>query len=264
MKKLLTIIFLFSYTLFFAQGKFTLINKIDVTADFFTTDNQCNIYVVKGNELTKYDKSGIQLYKYSNKNFQNISFVDASNMLKILVFYKDFMQIVFLDNTLSENGDPINISSIGFQQAQLVCSSHNNGVWLYDQQNFELDLLDANLQKVHQTGNLNALLNQNFQPNYLLEYNNKVYINSPSQGILIFDIYGTYSKIIPIKNLNSFQPIGSWIYFFSKEKITSYNIETTEEKEFDVPIKEFQTFRLELGELILKTNNSIYLYTSEN
>ena len=264
MKKFFTIIFILNSTLFFSQSKFSLTKKIDINSDFFTTDNQCNIYVVHGNELTKYDKSGKELYKYSNKNFQNISFVDASNMLKILVFYKDFMQVVFLDNTLSENGDPINISSIGFQQAQLVCSSHNNGMWLYDQQNFELDLLDANLQMVHQTGNLNALLNQNIQPNYLLEYNNKVYLNNPSQGILIFDVYGTYSKVIPITNLSEFQPIGTWIYYFSKEKITAYNIETIEEKEFQVPLKEFQSFRLELGQLIIKTNNSIYIYSSVN
>jgi hypothetical protein len=59
-----------------------------------------------------------------NKNLGDISFVDASNMLRILVFYKDFLQVVFLDNTLSANGETVSFDKIGFQQAQLVCSSH--------------------------------------------------------------------------------------------------------------------------------------------
>jgi hypothetical protein len=119
----------------FAQLNFKIIATIDVEADFFTTDNQSNLYIVKANELTKYDKKGKLLYKYSNKNFGNIDFVDASNMLRLLVFYKNFSQIVFLDNTLSLNGESVSLDKIGFQQTQLVCSSHNNGLWLYDQQN---------------------------------------------------------------------------------------------------------------------------------
>ena len=129
MKKIIFILFLLS-NVCFSQSKFSLIKTIDVESDFFTSDNQSNIYVVKGKDLTKFDKTGKELYKYSNKNFGSIRFVDASNMLRVLVFYKDFLQVIFLDNTLSIIGDPINIEKIGFQQTQLVCSSSNNGIWV--------------------------------------------------------------------------------------------------------------------------------------
>ncbi len=262
MKKLLSLLF-FIPAFCFAQSNFHLITTINIEANFFTTDNQANVYVVKENELTKFDKTGKLLYKYSNKNFGNISFIDASNMLKLLIFYKDFLQVVFLDNTLSLNGEPINLDKIGFQQAQLVCSSHNSGMWVYDQQNFELIRLDQTLERAQQTGNLRSLLNDSLQPNYLLEYDNKVYLNNPSSGILVFDIYGTYYKTIPVKNAKCFQPVGDWVYFISDKKVSAYNLKTTEEKQFEMPLSEFKNFRIEMQVLMVQAAKSVNLYSAE-
>lgn len=247
----------------FSQNKYKLTATITTESDFFTTDNQANVYVVKADELTKYDKTGKILYKYSNKNFGNITSVDASNMLRIVVFYKDFLQVVFLDNTLSINGEPITLEKIGFQQPQLVSSSHNSGLWIYDKQNFELFRLDQNLLKTQQTGNLSATLNTDIQPNYLLEYDNKVYLNNPSTGVLIFDIYGTYYKTVPVKNALRFQLIGDWVYFMSDKIVKAYNTITTEEKQFEMPLPEFLNFRLEMGILILRTDKAIFLYAEQ-
>jgi len=262
MKKLLYIFF-FATTSTIAQSNFKLITTINVESDFFTTDNQSNFYTVKADELSKFDKTGKLLYKYSNKSFGNIDFVDASNMLRLLVFYKNFSQVVFLDNTLSLNGEPISLDKIGFQQAQLVCSSHNSGLWIYNQQNLELVRIDQSLEKTQQTGNLNLLLNIDLQPHYLLEYDNKVYLNNPSTGILIFDIYGTYFKTIPIKNLQQFQPIGDWIYYISDNKVKAYNTKTTDESQFEMPEREFKNFRLEMGALFLQTGKSISIYSAK-
>ncbi len=261
---IILIVFVGAFTnVCFSQNKFNLLTTINAESDFFTTDNLSNVYVVKANELTKYDKTGKLLYKYSNKNFGNITFVDASNMLRILVFYKDFLQVAFLDNTLSANGDPINLEELGFQRSQLVCSSHNSSMWIYDQQNFELIRIDQNLLKTQQTGNLSAALNTEIQPNYLLEYDNKVYLNNSTTGVLIFDVYGTYYKTIPVKDALMFQPIGDLVYYMSDKKIKAYNTKTTEEKQFDIPLKGFESFRLEMNVLMLRTSKAIYLYSAE-
>jgi len=246
-----------------SQNKLILISTINTPSDFFTTDNQSNIYLVNGNELTKYDKTGRELYKYSNKSFGNISYVDATNLLRILVFYKDFLQVVLLDNTLSINGAPINLESIGFQQAQLVCSSHNSGIWIYDQQNFSLIRLDQNLLQSQQSGNLSALLSTELQPNALVEYNNKLYMNNFETGLLIFDVYGTYYKTISTQGTTLFQPIGDWVYFMTDSKLKSYNILTTQEKEFPLPQSDFTNFRVELNNFILSNKKAIFIYSIE-
>ena len=243
-----------------AQTTFQLIKTIEMEADFFTTDNQCNVYVIKGNELTKFDKTGKLLYKYSNNNFGNITFVDASNMLKIVVFYRNYLQAVFLDNTLSLNGEPISFEKLGFVQTQLICSSHNSGMWIYDQQNLQLLRLDQNFQITQQTGNLAALLSITIQPDQLMEYDNKVYLNNPATGILVFDIYGTYYKTIPAKHVKQFQPIGDWVYYNADTTIKAYNLKTADEITFETPLSVFKNFRLEMNILTLQTKDSIQLY----
>jgi hypothetical protein len=259
----LFLLFLFLPFGSFSQNKYKQISSILTEADFFTTDNQCNIYVVKKNELVKYDKSGKQLCKYSNKNFGNISYVDASNMLKVLVFCKEFSQIIFLDNTLSANGEPVSFDKIGLQQVSLVCSSFNNGMWIYNQQNFALTQLNTLYQVEHHTENLNNLLNINFQPIEMLEHDNRIYINNPSSGVLIFDIYGTYYKTVPVKNAKQIQIIGDWIYFMLENSVHAYNTKTTEETEFSVPETNFSSFRLEVETLFLRTEKGISVYAAE-
>lgn len=262
-KALLLIVFVGMYAPISAQDSaFHLLKTIEVTADFFTTDNQSNIYAVKKNELTKFDKTGKLLYKYSSNNFGDISFVDASNMLKILVFYKSYLQVVFLDNTLSQNGDPISFDKIGYIQAQLICSSHNSGMWIYDQQNMELVRIDQNLERTQQTGNLSVLLAIPMKPDYLIEYDNKVYLNNPGTGILVFDIYGTYYKTIPVKDVKQFQPFGNQVYYNTGNEIKAYNLKTADEAQFEIPLTEFKNFRLEVGVLTLQNNDSIRLYTA--
>lgn len=258
---LLLVLLNFYYTLL-AQDttRFDQVNVIPSDIDFFTTDNQSNIYTVKANILTKYDKTGKLLYKYSNKNFGNITFVDASNMLKVLVFYRNYLQAVFLDNTLSVNGDPIGLDKLNFIQAQLICSSHNNGMWIYDQQNLELVRIDQNLEHTQQTGNLAALLGMEMHPDYLIEYNNQVYLNNPGIGILVFDIYGTYYKTIPVKNAKQFQPFGNLVYYHTGDEIKAYDLRTADELTFTAPVREFKNFRLEMGMLVLQTKDSIRLY----
>ncbi|MCE3278162.1 MAG: hypothetical protein K0S44_353 [Bacteroidetes bacterium] len=248
----------------FSQGKFKLFTTIETEADFFTTDNQSNVYVVKKDELIKYNKSGKLLYKFSNKNFGDISYVDASNMLRLLVYYKDFSQAVFLDNTLSLNGEPISFDKIGFQQVGLVCTSFNNGMWIFNQQNFSLTQLNTSYEVSHQTDNLHNLLNIELQPTIIMEKDNRVYINNPATGILIFDIYGTYYKTIPVKNTKEFQVIGDWVYYRIENNIKAYNIKTTEESEFNVPTSDFSGFRLEVEFLFLHTPKGISVYAAES
>jgi len=261
--KNLVFIFLFISTACFSQGKYKLVTTIETEADFFTTDNQGNVYVVKKDELFKYNKTGKQLCKYSNKNFGDISYVDASNMLKLVVFYKDFSQVVFLDNTLSLNGEPLSFDKLGLQQVSLVCSSFNNGLWIYNQQNFSLTQLNTSYEPDHRTENLNNLLNMELQPDRLLEHDNRIYLNNPATGVLIFDIYGTYYKTVPVKNAKQFQVIGDWLYFMPENKIKAYNIKTTEETEFDVPVTDFTGFRLEVETLFIQTAKGISIYAAE-
>ncbi len=261
LKKIIYILLFFTLNIS-AQEKFKQVTTIEITANFFTTDNQSNIYAIKGNELFKYNKLGTLLYKYSNKNLGNIDYIDASNPLRILVFYKNFLQVVFLDNTLSPHGEPTSFDILGLPQVTLAATSYNSCVWLYNQQNFELIRFNQSFEKTQVTTNLNLVLNISLQPTQLLEYDNRLYLNNPQTGILIFDIYGTYYKTIPLKGIQHFQPIGDWVYYQTENKIMAYNIKTTEEKDFEIPKQDFINFRVEMDYLFIQTTDKILVYTA--
>lgn len=198
-------------------------NYIKAKFDFFTADNLGNIYLVSNDEIKKFNKKGELLKKFSNKKTGKIFSVDASNALRILVFYKDQSQVLILDSQLSQNGDVIDLLSMNLEQSDVVCSSFNNGIWLYNRQNAELVRLDSKLEKVVSTGNLNTLLNLELKPTYLSENNGYIYLSDAKNGVLVFDIYGTYYKTISLFGLKSFQASEDRLYYYNDSTLSSYN-----------------------------------------
>ena len=244
----------------FTGEKLILHKKIYIQGNYFTTDNLGACYLVDGDEMTKYDENGTVFKKFSIKAFGKIESIDASNPLKVLLYYKDFAKIIYLDNTLSLNGNPIDLEDVELTQASLACSSHDNGIWLYNQQKFEILRLDQNLKTAQQSGNLNQLLGVDIQPNFLCEYNNSVYLNNPKTGILVFDIFGTYVKTIPIPSLKNFQVSNNAIYFLRDNKMVAYDLKITEETEQSLIENNYKELRTEKGALYLKSDEVIDIF----
>jgi hypothetical protein len=261
MYKLIFILLLFTKTIY-AQNEYKLFKEIKKTSNFITTDKLSNIYLIDKNELLMYNKNGKLLYKYSNTQLGEINFVDVSILHKPLLYYKNFSQIIYLDNTLSINAEPLSLDRLENQETALVCSSFNNGIWIYDEQNRELIHLNKSLKQISSTGNLSILLDIELKPTNIIETNNTLFLNNPSTGILMFDIWGTYNKTIPITNIKHFQIKDNWIYYITDNyTIEAYHIRTFDTKSFPVPTENIINFRLENDLLILQKNNSTLLYT---
>ena len=192
----------------FAQSpweRLNLIKTINVNAQLITTDKLGNLYIVANQEIFKYDANGTLLQKNSIKSLGNLAMLDVSNPMKIMAFFKDYNKIVFLDNMLAISGSSIDLASIGFDQATLASSSHDNGIWIYNSLNFELVRLEPALNNSHQSGNIAQLTGNAIKPTSLFETNNRVYLCDTTIGVLIFDVFGTYIKTIPIKSIQQQQ-----------------------------------------------------------
>lgn len=225
--------------------------------NYFTTDNLNNIYLINGEEIIKYNPAGKMLLKYSNKRYGNITSVDATNALKILLYYKDFQQMLFLDNQLSLNGEAISLEKLGLEQCDLTCTSFNNSFWVYSKQNNELIRYNENSQQIAKTGNLKQLLQAELKPNFMIEHNSYLFLNCPEIGIYVFDMYGTFNKIISIKNLTRFQVSNNVLYYFNNKKFTSYDSKTFDEKSIEVPDSMIQNMRIEKDRLFLGYKDSL-------
>jgi hypothetical protein len=111
---------------------FELVKRFEKSTDYFTTDNEGNLYTINADEIMKFNNKGILEFRFSNKSLGNISHVDARNKLKILLFYKDFSKLWFLDNMLAESRNTILLQDFRLDQASVVCMSFNNGFWVFD------------------------------------------------------------------------------------------------------------------------------------
>lgn len=246
------------------DSKFKLIKSISVSSNSFTTDNLGNIYIINGTTLSKYDSEGNLLKSYSNKNYGNISSMDVTNPMKLIVFYESFQYIILLDNMLTPSSEPVSLEVLGYNQTSLACSSHNNGLWIYNKQNFELIRFDQNFLQTNKTENITRQVMNEVNPNFLIEQNNKVFLNDFSKGIFVFDIYGTYSKTIPLKGLGSFQISNDDIIYFKDGKLKSYNMKTLSEAEINLPTTETLFARSEKEKLYLLKQKSIDIYHAES
>jgi len=249
---------------FIQESNFVLVKSIPANSTYITTDNLGNLYLLNSDLLEKYDSQGNFQKNFSNKNWGSISSIDANNALKILLFYKSFQQILLLDNTLSPSGNSISLEALGYNQTALVCSSNDNGFWIFSQQNSELVRFDKNLQKTQQTGNIAQLTGMEINPNFLMEQYNKIFLNDSSKGVLVFDIYGTYHKTIPLKGLRHFQIFNDLLIYFKEEKLKSYNMKTLEEREISLPETSILDARSEKEKLYLLKQKRLDIYHVKN
>lgn len=240
-----------------AQYPLTL--DVPVTADYFTSDNLGNVYVIQGNEIIKYLPNGKLFNRYSNMMRGNITSVDATNPLKLLLFYRDFSKIQFLDNQLSEN-HLISLQDLGLEQSTLVCISFDNGFWVYDQISFSLIRFNQAFDKTQEVRNINQNIGYEPQPNFLHESSDWVYLNNPETGILVFDVFGTYFKTIPLKGLNDFQLASDNLLYFKDGKLLSYNLKTLAEGEVQLPPDEIKMLRVEKEKLMILTKENLKVY----
>jgi hypothetical protein len=176
----------------FSQGwlcgrPFTLKGSIHVEGDPLG-----QALVFNENEIIKISSGDTLFNRFSQMAWGPIFQVDASNPLKILVFYKEASRIVFLDNTLSPHGEPIDLIALGYDQAELACTSFDNSLWLYDRLNFRLVRLNAQLQPVVIIPNLNQILNGQIQLCRLKERNNRLYVSAFDGTVYVFDVYGSF------------------------------------------------------------------------
>jgi primosomal replication protein N len=241
---------------------YTLISSIPFPgATFFTTDKLGNSYVVVENQLLQFDPAGIPLANFSLKSVGNLRFVDASNPMKILLFYPDFAQIIVLDAKLSLQSQ-IDLRSLRIFQPLTACTSKENGYWIYDREDDVLKKLDFNLQVVAESGNLSQVIGYQIRPGLMVEENGLIYINNPETGILVFDRLGTYYKTISYQNLVSFQVIDKDVLFITNNKLMRLEFKSLSEKEVLLPQHDsIRIARIEQDKLYLLTSDSLNFYS---
>jgi hypothetical protein len=242
---------------------YSLIKEIEIKGQYLKLDNFGNSYVLnEKNELQKFKSNGDKLQFYNEVRYGKIGFVDVSNPMKPLVYYPSYNTIRILDVTLSDKGK-IALMNLGLDRVNAMCLSLDNNIWIYDEISFRLKKINDRLEVIQQSEDLTTLLQKPVRPNFILEKDNLLMVNDSSIGILVFDIYATYNKIIPIKGLKEFQKIKDVLYFFKEGTLQSFNTKTLQFSILPLPKTEDLVIDIKVdnGLLNILTENKLLLYS---
>ncbi len=230
-------------------------------SEVFYSDHLDNIYFIDNNKLIKIEVPTGETLEYGSLSAGDITSADVSNPFQILLFYRDFNQILFLDNKLTKLRSEINLSDMSIEQAGLVCSSVKGGIWVFCERSNRLVFFDQQFRNSHQSMILSSITGSNIKPVYMTESNDKLYLNVPGTGIIVFDRFAAYNKIIPYSGPGKFQVMGRKIIYFLDGKLMGLDIEKNEIQNLLLPSHlKIDNAQLQPKRLYLLSGNCIKLF----
>jgi hypothetical protein len=268
MKKLLLILILTFELL--AHGKaqtdtsFKLIKVIKGDIIDFTVDNLDNIYILNNrNQLKKFNTNGDSVAIFNDvKKFGKVSFIDASNPLKVLLYYKDFSMVVMLDRFLNIR-NTIDLRKQNIFRVKAIGQSYDNKIWVYDELDNKLKKIDEDGKLLQETPDFRLLLGQAPSPVKIFDENKYVYLYDSLQGVYVFDYYGALKNNIMILKWDNFKVAGKYIFGSRTDTLYRYVISTFQYDEWKMPEQIFRSrrFNFTSSRLYALKNDGIEIYS---
>src|SRR5436190_2984571 len=182
-----------------SDSAFKLIKIISGDIVDFTVDNLDNIYILNSrNQIKKLNANGDSVAVFNDiKKYGQATFIDVSNPLKVLLYYKDFATVVMLDRFLNIR-NIIDLRKQNILQVKAIGQSYDNKIWVYDELESKLKKIDEEGKLLLETPDFRLLLGQAPSPLKIFDEDRFVYLYDSIQGIYVFDYFGALKNGILI------------------------------------------------------------------
>jgi len=218
------------------QDTFVLARTLPGDYVDFALDNLGNIYVLSpGNQLKKLSANGDSLAVFNDvRRYGKISSIDATNPLKILVYYREFTMVIELDRFLNMV-NTIDLRRQNILQAKAVVLAYDNNVWVYDELDARLKRIGDDGSLVDQTNDFRQLFDSTPDPSVIRDQGGLVYLYDPAKGVYVFDRYGGFKTRIAMPGLLDFDVIDKSMVARDAHKFYRYQLGTLDMKEEPIP-----------------------------
>lgn len=257
MTKKSAILFYFLLSLIFCRAQndssFTLIKKIKGEITAFAVDHLNNIYLLTAtDQLKKLDDKGDSVAVFNNvRNFGKVSFLDVSNPLRVLLYYKDFSTVVVLDRLLNIRST-IDLRQQNIFQVQAVGLSYDNKLWVYDEQENKLKKIDDDGKILFETSDFRQLFNEAFTFTSITDQDGLLYLYDVQKGVLVFDYYGALKRKISFTGVKNFKVSGKYLFGIKNDSLLRYQPDIFLSKEILLPSNLWQASSINF------TSNRVY------
>lgn len=194
-------------------------------------DNLDNLYVVSSTgQVKKFNNRGDSMAVFNGvRAYGKLHSIEVTNPLKPLLFYRDFSTVVVLDRLLS-NRSSLDLRRYNVLQPSAIALSYDNNIWVFDQFDNKLKKLDEGGNLLLQTTDFRQLFNQTISPQKIIDANGLLYLADSTQGIFVFDNYGTFKRKIPLQNWQNFDVWEGRMIGLRTDGVVLYNATTLAER----------------------------------
>jgi hypothetical protein len=232
--------------------------KVSSAITYFDIDKLGKIYTISGQQkVVSFDDVKQRFYEFNDNRLGELTSLDASNPLSIMIYFKNQGVIKLLDNTLSEIKS-INLYKDGkFNFITNICLSNDNNFWIYEEQLQRLFKIDANLNILIETNFMKDLGVKNISPIFLKERGNSLVLASAEQA-LIFDNFGQFIKTFSLENARCIDLSTDLLYYIGKNGLTKQNIRSPDYSTTSLEqVNTIKQIRVENGKLYYNDGSGI-------
>jgi hypothetical protein len=212
-----------------------LIASRPVTARTMTTDELGNIYaVLADNTLARYNERGDSTGFYRSALNGEIGTVDATNPLRLLLYYPGFNKVQLLDRQLALKAE-IDLRPLHIYSSTAVATASDGNIWVYDPFNAKIIKFDESGRQTMEGVDLRQQLPFVPKAQFLLERDRRLFLCDTTQGILVFDQFATYLTTLPFKSVCELQVFGQQVVFKDGTVLHRYNMQDLREEQVPLP-----------------------------
>lgn len=214
----------------------------------FTVDNLGNIYLFTGFEqVKKLDDNLDSVAVFNNvRRYGKLSSIDASNPLKLLLFYKDFNTVLVLDRFLNTRST-IDLRQSNVLQCSAIAQSYDNNIWLYDELENKIKKVDDNGRIILESPDLRVLYDAPPRPTNIEDYNRYVYAYDSSKGLVIMDYFGAIKNLIAFRGWQNVHGISKGIAATDSTGIIYYEPGTLHTQHVNLPAAIMQSAKIRIN-----------------
>jgi len=233
---------------------FILEKEYSSEKNFLGEDALGNQYFLAFGELIRINASG-ETDAYTNRQFGSDLHVDIADPLNVLVFFKDFGNIILLDNNLTEKNSFSNQQLLSNARPGMVCTSSKNGFWAWFPDVYKLMRFDYNVTSQAVSDDMSMHYPVPGFSKYMVESNNKLFMATDT-GVWVFDQHANFLFTISDLMIDYFQVFGNKIIYRKANNLHIYDFFLNQENVFLLPETHVEHF-------FLLNNKTIYIQTKE-
>lgn len=243
---------------------FILQQKIEGEFTDFTVDNLGNIYVLnQTGQLKKMGPAGDSIAVFNNvRQYGKIHFIDVSNPLRILLYFKDFGTVITLDRFLNTRS-ALDLRRRQLFQVKSIGLAYDNNIWVFDELESKLKRVGEDGRIIDQSTDFRLIFDSMPSPSFIVDQNKLVYLYDTSKGVYLFDYYGAFKNRIRFTGWTDFSVINNTIFGRDAGMLYRYEPGTLNLQQYPIPatMQHARKIKIMPGNLYLLRDHQLEIYS---